>query len=191
MGGDLRQVGHAQDLVAAGERPQAPPDRIGAAAADPRVDLVEDERRRVVGLGQDLLDRERDPAHLAAGRDPGERPRRLAGVRGEQEDDLVDAGRVERDRVAVELDRGLVLVGRPAPERDLEDARREPELDQDRADLVRQRAAGGVLRVRDSAAAASATDDEEPRLLRPPDVPLRLEAPQPLRLRPRPARRGR
>ena len=62
VGGDLRQVGHAQDLVAPGERPQAPPDRIRAPAADPAVDLVEDERRRGVGRGQHLLDRQRDPA---------------------------------------------------------------------------------------------------------------------------------
>ena len=55
MGRDLRQVGHAQDLVAPGEAPQAPPDRVGAPTADPGVDLVEDERRRRVGLGQDRL----------------------------------------------------------------------------------------------------------------------------------------
>ena len=42
--------------------PQAAPDRVGAPAADPAVDLVEHERRRGVGRGQDLLDRERDPA---------------------------------------------------------------------------------------------------------------------------------
>src|SRR6476661_4444791 len=40
VGGDLRQVRHAEHLVAAAEEPQAAADRIGAPAADPGVDLV-------------------------------------------------------------------------------------------------------------------------------------------------------
>ena len=108
VGGDLGQVRDAQDLVASGEGPQAAPDRVRAAPADPRVDLVEDEDGRLVGLGQDALDRQRDARQLAARRDPRERPGRLARVRGEAVDDLVGAARVERDGVAIELDRGLV-----------------------------------------------------------------------------------
>ena len=59
VGGDLAEMGHAQDLVRAGQLPQAAPDRLGAPAADARVDLVEHERGRPVGLGQHLLDRQR------------------------------------------------------------------------------------------------------------------------------------
>lgn len=57
---DLRQVGDAQDLMTPGQTPQAPSDRVGATTADPRVDLIEHERRRVVSLRQDPLDGERD-----------------------------------------------------------------------------------------------------------------------------------
>ena len=67
---------------------------------------------RGVGLGQDALDREGDARQLAARGDPGQRPGRLAGVRGEAIDDLVEPARVERDRVAVDLDRRLRR-GRP------------------------------------------------------------------------------
>ena len=111
MGGDLGQVRDDQHLVVPRERPQAPPDRIRGAAADPRVDLVEHERRRVVRRGEDLLDRQRDAAQLPARRDLRQRARRLARVRGEPEDDLVGAGRIERDGVAVRAPRPP----RPAP----------------------------------------------------------------------------
>ena len=109
VGGDLRQVGDAQDLVAPGERPQASADRVGAATADPRIDLVEDEDGRGVRLGDDPLDGQGDARQLAAGRDARERPGRLAGVRGEAIDDLVGADGVEGDRVAVDLDGGFVV----------------------------------------------------------------------------------
>ena len=144
VGRDLGQVGDAQDLVAPGQRPQAAPDRVRAPAADARVDLVEDEGRRVVGLGQDALDGQRDARQLAARRDPGQRPGRLARVRREAVDDLVDAARIERDGVAVELDRGLVR-GRPArrPERDLEDAGREAEVVAGRAPTASVSAGAG------------------------------------------------
>ena len=107
MGRDLREVRDAQHLVAAGQRPQAAPDRVGAAPADARVHLVEHEGRRRVRLGEDLLDRQRDARQLAAGGDPGERAERLAGIRGEAIDDLVHAGGIEGDRVAIELHRRL------------------------------------------------------------------------------------
>ena len=133
---------HAQDLVTAGQGPQAPTDRVRTPSADPRVDLVEDEDRRLVRLGQDLLDRERDPRQLAAGRDPGQRPRRLARVRRQTVDDLVGAAGVEGDGVPIELDRGFLRAGDPPPERDLEDAGREAELAEDRADGRRKRLTG-------------------------------------------------
>ena len=184
VGGDLGQVGDAQDLVAAGERPQAPPDRVRAPAADARVDLVEDERRRLVGLGQDLLDGQRDARQLAARGDPGQRPRRLARVRGEAVDDLVDARRrrtrPRRRRARPPARRGPA--GPPA-ERDLEDAggeararraRRRPRPSARRAAVPagRRQALGGRLRPRRAGAASSA--------LAP--GPLAVEAAQPLGL---------
>ena len=66
MGGDLRQMGDAQDLVSTTEQPEAPTHRIRAAAANARIDLIEDQRRGRVGLGKDLLDRQRDARQLAA-----------------------------------------------------------------------------------------------------------------------------
>ena len=63
------------------------------AAADPGVHLVEDEHRRLVGRRQHHLERQRQPARLPAGRDAGQRTRRLAGVRREGEGDAIAAGR--------------------------------------------------------------------------------------------------
>ena len=142
MRGDLRQMRDAQHLVATRESPQAPTDRIGAPTTDARVDLVEDEDRRGVGLRHDALDGEGDARQLAAGGDPGEGPGRFARVRGEAVDDLVRTGGVERDRVAVDLDRGLVCTRRAAAESDLEDVDREAELDQRLADRRREGDAG-------------------------------------------------
>ena len=57
----------------------------------PGVDLVEDEQRRLVGGGQDHLQRQGEAARLATRGDPAQRPCRLAGVRGEGEGDAVRA----------------------------------------------------------------------------------------------------
>ena len=92
--------------------------------------------------GQDLLDRERDPRQLAARGDPRQRSGRLTGIGREAVDDLVDAGGVEGDRVAVELDRRLVAARRAATDGDLEDALREPQLLEDATDLPAQLARG-------------------------------------------------
>ena len=142
VGGDLGQVRDAQDLVAAGQGPEAPADRVGAPAADARIDLVEHERRRLVGLGEDLLDRERDPGQFAARRDPGECPGRLARVRGQSIDDLVDPRGIERDRVAVELHRRLRGTGDPSAQGDLEHALGEAQVPERRADGGGHRARG-------------------------------------------------
>jgi hypothetical protein len=128
MGGDLGQMGDAQDLMPARQCPQAATDRIGAPPADSRVDLVEDQRRGGVGRGEDLLDRKGDPAQLPTRGDPGQGARRLAHVRSEAEDHLVDAAGIERQRVAADLDSGLVAAGRPATQGDLEPGAGEAEL---------------------------------------------------------------
>ena len=158
----------------------------------PGVDLVEDERGRVVGLGEDLLDRERDARQLAARGDPGQRPGRLARVRGEAIDDLVDAARIERDRVAVELDRRLVRGGRPPAERDLEDAGREAELDAATAADRRRSSACAGRRPGDRQGRRRGGDlRQQPRVLALAPGALVVEPAQPLEPRPRPARRGR
>ena len=88
-GGDLREVRHAQHLVLPAQRRQRAPDRGPGLAADPRVDLVEDEGRR--RLRQHDAQREHRPRELAAGRGLRERARRLAGVGREQEGHVVGA----------------------------------------------------------------------------------------------------
>ena len=102
VGRDLRQVRDAQHLMTARQAPQRSPDRLGAAPADPRVDLVEDERGGRVGFGEDALDRQGDPGQFAARGDLRQRSRRLAGVRREPVDDFVDAAGVEGDGVAID-----------------------------------------------------------------------------------------
>src|SRR6266702_865373 len=61
--GDLRQMRDRHDLSMLGETPEQSSDGMRRLAADPGVDLVEDER---VSAG-DGRDRERDPRELAAG----------------------------------------------------------------------------------------------------------------------------
>ena len=53
-----------------------------------------------------------------------QRSGRFAGIRGEDEHDEIRTGRIERDRVAIEFDRGFVRAGRAATERHVEDAGR-------------------------------------------------------------------
>ena len=63
-----------------------------------------------------------------------ERPRRLAGVRGESIHDLVDAGRIEGDRIAIDLDGRLAGARRAATDRHFEDVGRETQLLEDLPD---------------------------------------------------------
>ena len=58
--GDLAEMGHAQNLMRARQLPEAAAHGLGAPSADAGIDLVEDERRGVIGLGQDLLDGQGD-----------------------------------------------------------------------------------------------------------------------------------
>ena len=77
-----RWVTHSTWWIAASARSRSP-SAVGVPAADPGVDLVEDEERRVVGRREHDLERQREAARLAARRDARQRSRRLAGVRGE------------------------------------------------------------------------------------------------------------
>ena len=87
--GDLRKVRDRHDLRVLGEPLEQPADGVRRLAADPGVDLVEDER---VAAG-DGRDRERDPRELAAGGRLGDRCEREAGVRADEEDGVVGSGR--------------------------------------------------------------------------------------------------
>ena len=94
--GDLRQVGDADDLAAAGEGLQLLAHRAGGLAADPRVDLVEDQRvgsAAALALGGDAHQRQHHPRELAARGRLAQRAGRHARVRGDHELDLVGARR--------------------------------------------------------------------------------------------------
>ena len=191
VGGDLGQVGHAQDLVLAGERPQAAPDRVRAPPADAGVDLVEHERRRGVDLGEDLLDRERDPRQLAARGDPRERPGRLAGVRAELEHDGVDA-RARRTRPRRRRPRPRGRRGRPGAAR-APPRTRPPESRAPRAPPTpRRRARPRSPRPEQRQRRRGVRDrEQQARVLGGAARPLVLEAAQARRPRPRSARRAR
>ena len=66
-------------------------DCAGDRAADAAVDLVEDHRRRAARLRERDLQREDEARHLAAGRDPGQRAERRAGIGRDFELDAVGA----------------------------------------------------------------------------------------------------
>ena len=65
-GGDLRQVRDDDHLPVGGDLLELAPDRLGRAAAQPGVDLVEDVGQDLVGARQRLLDRQHDARQLAA-----------------------------------------------------------------------------------------------------------------------------
>jgi len=83
------------------QRAKPLPERRCIAAADASVDLVEHEQWRFVGRGQDDLERQREPADLAAGCDAGQRPWWLARIRGKGEGDPIRAIGRSFERVAL------------------------------------------------------------------------------------------
>ena len=91
-GGDLGEVGDAEDLVDAGEGAELFADDGAHAAADVGVDFVEDEDGDAVGLGEDGFEGEHDAGEFAAGGDAAEGTGRLAGVGGDEEFDGFEAG---------------------------------------------------------------------------------------------------
>ena len=110
-GGDLGQMGDRQHLAVLSELAHQPPDGVADRAADAGVDLVEDQRAcaqaacLTAAAGGDG-DGQRQPREFAAGGDLGQRPRRAAGVAGDQELDRLQAmrlrlgQRLQRDREA-------------------------------------------------------------------------------------------
>ena len=99
-GGDLRQVGDAEDLLRAAEGFELVADGFGGAASDADVDFVEDEGARGGFLSwyleEDFFNghfkSEEDAGELAAGGDFDERLERLAGVGGDAVLDFIPAG---------------------------------------------------------------------------------------------------
>ena len=88
--GDLRQVRDAEHLLVLRDEGDALGDHLGRAAADARVDLIEDHARHGrVARGGDRLDGERDARELASGGDSLQWLFRLAGVGREEHGDFV------------------------------------------------------------------------------------------------------
>ena len=86
-GGDLGQMGDAQDLLGAAQRLELLADRFGGAASNADIDLIEDQRARrwfFSRLGRSLfhgyLKRQHYPAQLAARGNLHQRFHRLTGV---------------------------------------------------------------------------------------------------------------
>ena len=111
-----------QNLVRAGQQPQAATDGLRAASADSGVDFVEDEGGGAIRAGENLLDGQRHSGEFPARRDAGQRSRRLAGVRSDHEYDRVEARPVEPQPRAIDLHGRLVGPGRAS--RDLDSERR-------------------------------------------------------------------
>ena len=88
---DLGQVGDAQDLARLAQLSETATHDFRDAAADARVDLVEDQTGWSAPAGRDDLDGERDTGEFAAGRNAGQRGCRLAGVGCHREFNPVEA----------------------------------------------------------------------------------------------------
>ncbi len=79
-GGDLGGVGDGENLRLDRQAREALADRVGDRAADPGVDLVENQRRRGAALGEGNLEREEKAREFAARGDLHQRPRPRAGI---------------------------------------------------------------------------------------------------------------
>ena len=66
MGCELGEVRHTQHLPAAGQTRELASHRVGRGTADARVDLVEDQHLRLVGISQCETDSQGDAAAFAA-----------------------------------------------------------------------------------------------------------------------------
>ncbi len=84
-GGDLREVGDAEDLVGRAEAAHFCADGMGDLAADVGVDLIEDEQGDAILRGEGAFDGEHDAGDFAAGGDELEGLGGLAGIWGEEE----------------------------------------------------------------------------------------------------------
>ena len=102
--GDLRRMGHGQDLQTAREAGQTLTNGIGNGAADTGVDLVENQGRRR-GLGRQChFESQHEARQLTSRGDLRQGAERCAGVHGDQELDAV--GAMGRGVAGVGLDAG-------------------------------------------------------------------------------------
>ena len=102
---DLRRMGHGQHLHARGEPREALADGVGDRAADARVDLVEDQRRRRAAIGEHDFQRQHEAREFAARGDLHQRPRPRARIGLHPEFDAVDALGPAADGSLVDLRR--------------------------------------------------------------------------------------
>ncbi len=84
-GGDLGQVGDADDLPLAGQFAQLAADDFRHPSADAHIDLVEYQGGNGRAAGADHLDRQADARQFAARGDLAQGPERLAGVGADHE----------------------------------------------------------------------------------------------------------
>ena len=156
--GHLRQVGDHEHLVVAGQPGQPPADLHRRLAADPGVDLVEDQRRRAAGAGEDHLDGEHHPGQLAAGGALLQRQRRRARVGEQPQLDLVGAVRARRRRSTPATARvGSPPAGRLGRDRHLDPGVRHRQPGQLDGHLARRTGRPPRARAADSRPASSAT----------------------------------
>ena len=109
----LRQVGDDEHLGDLGQPGQPAADLHRGAAADPGVDLVEDEGRDRVRPGEHHLQREHHPGQLAAGGTARQWPRRRSVMRAEQQLYLVDPVPAEGNPAAVAHQQARLVAAGP------------------------------------------------------------------------------
>ncbi len=103
-GSDLGQMGDAQHLVVTGQFPDFLRDLFSRLAADPGIDLVEDDRVDPVLFCQHAAKGQHQTRKFAAGRYSGQGFDRFAAVGGKQKFQLIETGSLQtRNRGGVGL----------------------------------------------------------------------------------------
>ena len=90
-GCQLRQMGHAQNLLAAGYLRQLFRHLLSRPAGNAGIHFIKYQRGNGFLLGQHIFQRQHDPGQLAAGSNFGDGPQILAHVGGHQEADGIAA----------------------------------------------------------------------------------------------------
>ena len=92
-GGNLRQVGNADNLMAPGDYTKLFRNHLGRPAADPGINFIKNQGGNIICLGQHRFHRQHDARQLTAGGNHAERSDRLSRIGGDHKFRFIVTGR--------------------------------------------------------------------------------------------------
>ena len=89
LGGDLSQMGDANDLMGSSDDSHLLGYFLSRSAADPHIDLIEDQGGDLIFICHHSLDGQHDPGQLTAGSDFSQRLQGFTGIHGDHVGDVI------------------------------------------------------------------------------------------------------